>query len=32
MHNAEFRAGKYDTGLLERFDYAQAIRDMDFQP
>jgi len=32
MHNDEFRAGRYDTGLLERFDYAQAIRDMDFQP
>ena len=32
MANPEFRAGKYDTGLLERFDYAQAIRDMDFQP
>jgi acetyl-CoA carboxylase biotin carboxylase subunit len=32
MNNPEFRAGKYDTGLLERFDYAQAIRDMDWQP
>jgi acetyl-CoA carboxylase biotin carboxylase subunit len=32
MNNPEFRAGKYDTGLLERFDYAQAIRDLDFEP
>ncbi|MBS1618390.1 MAG: acetyl-CoA carboxylase biotin carboxylase subunit [Bacteroidetes bacterium] len=32
MNNPEFRAGKYDTGLLERFDYAAAIREMDFVP
>ena len=32
MNNPEFRAGKYDTGLLERFDYAQAIKDMDWEP
>ena len=30
MANAEFRAGKYDTSLLEHFDYAKAIIDMDF--
>jgi len=25
MQNEAFRSGKYDTGLLERFDYKQAI-------
>ncbi len=28
MNNPEFRAGKYDTGLLERFDYVKAIKDL----
>jgi acetyl-CoA carboxylase biotin carboxylase subunit len=27
MANEEFRSGKYDTGLLERFDFAAAIRE-----
>jgi acetyl-CoA carboxylase biotin carboxylase subunit len=30
MQNPEFRSGKYDTGLLERFDYAKAITEMNF--
>ena len=29
MENEEFRSGKYDTGLLERFDYVSAIKDME---
>jgi acetyl-CoA carboxylase biotin carboxylase subunit len=29
MENEEFRSGKYDTGLLERFDYVSAIKDLD---
>jgi acetyl-CoA carboxylase biotin carboxylase subunit len=29
MENEEFRSGKYDTGLLERFDYVTAIKDLD---
>ena len=29
MENEEFRSGKYDTGLLERFDYVAAIKDLD---
>lgn len=28
MQNAEFRSGIYDTGLLERFDYKTAIREL----
>ncbi|MFN8308383.1 MAG: acetyl-CoA carboxylase biotin carboxylase subunit [Chitinophagales bacterium] len=32
MRNEAFRSGKYDTGLLERYDYAQAIRELDFEP
>ncbi len=28
MDNEEFRSGKYDTGLLERFDYVGAIKEM----
>ncbi|MBL0310341.1 MAG: acetyl-CoA carboxylase biotin carboxylase subunit [Bacteroidetes bacterium] len=28
MKNAEFRSGKYDTGLLERFDYVSAIKEI----
>lgn len=28
MDNEEFRSGKYDTGLLERFDYVSAIKDL----
>jgi acetyl-CoA carboxylase biotin carboxylase subunit len=28
MDNEEFRSGKYDTGLLERFDYVKAINEM----
>ena len=31
MENEEFRSGKYDTGLLERFDYVGAIKEMDFE-
>ena len=27
MDNEEFRSGKFDTGLLERFDYVQAIKE-----
>ena len=27
MDNEEFRTGKFDTGLLERFDYVQAIKE-----
>lgn len=27
MDNAEFRSGKFDTGLLERFDYVSAIKE-----
>jgi acetyl-CoA carboxylase biotin carboxylase subunit len=30
MQNEDFRAGTYDTGLLERFDYAAAIRESSF--
>ncbi len=29
MENEEFRSGKYDTSLLERFDYVTAIKDME---
>jgi len=29
MENEEFRSGKYDTGLLERFDYVSAIKDLE---
>src|ERR1043165_2180910 len=28
MDNEEFRTGKFDTGLLERFDYVSAIKDL----
>ncbi len=28
MKNEEFRSGIYDTGLLERFDYVSAIKEM----
>jgi hypothetical protein len=28
MDNPEFRSGKYDTGLLERFDYVAAIKEL----
>ncbi len=28
MDNEEFRSGKYDTGLLERFDYVSAIKEL----
>lgn len=28
MKNAEFRSGKFDTGLLERFDYVSAIKEI----
>jgi acetyl-CoA carboxylase biotin carboxylase subunit len=28
MQNQEFRSGIYDTGLLERFDYKTAIKDL----
>jgi acetyl-CoA carboxylase biotin carboxylase subunit len=28
MKNEEFRSGIYDTGLLERFDYVAAIKEM----
>lgn len=28
MENEEFRSGKFDTGLLERFDYVAAIKDL----
>ncbi len=28
MDNEEFRTGKYDTGLLERFDYVSAIKEL----
>ncbi len=31
MENEEFRSGKYDTGLLERFDFVSAIKEMDFE-
>lgn len=27
MDNEEFRSGKYDTGLLERYDYVSAIKE-----
>ncbi|MBL7777579.1 MAG: acetyl-CoA carboxylase biotin carboxylase subunit [Chitinophagales bacterium] len=27
MDNEEFRSGKFDTGLLERFDYVSAIKE-----
>lgn len=27
MDNPEFRSGKYDTGLLERFDFVSAIKE-----
>jgi acetyl-CoA carboxylase biotin carboxylase subunit len=30
MKNEEFRSGIYDTGLLERFDYVSAIKEMHF--
>ena len=29
MENEEFRSGKYDTGLLERFDYVSAIKELE---
>jgi acetyl-CoA carboxylase biotin carboxylase subunit len=29
MDNEEFRTGKFDTGLLERFDYVSAIKDLE---
>ncbi len=29
MENEEFRSGKYDTGLLERFDYVTAIKELE---
>lgn len=29
MENEQFRSGKYDTGLLERFDYVSAIKEME---
>ncbi len=29
MDNEEFRSGKFDTGLLERFDYVSAIKELD---
>ena len=32
MNNEKFRAGTYDTSLLESFDYAKAIKEMDFMP
>jgi hypothetical protein len=28
MDNEEFRSGKFDTGLLERFDYVGAIKEL----
>ncbi|MCW5907827.1 MAG: acetyl-CoA carboxylase biotin carboxylase subunit [Chitinophagales bacterium] len=28
MDNEEFRSGKFDTGLLERFDYVNAIKEL----
>lgn len=28
MDNEEFRSGKFDTGLLERFDYVSAIKEL----
>jgi acetyl-CoA carboxylase, biotin carboxylase subunit len=28
MDNEEFRLGKFDTGLLERFDYVSAIKEL----
>jgi acetyl-CoA carboxylase biotin carboxylase subunit len=28
MDNEEFRAGKYDTGLLERFDFVSSIKEL----
>ncbi|MFN8285284.1 MAG: acetyl-CoA carboxylase biotin carboxylase subunit [Chitinophagales bacterium] len=28
MDNEEFRSGKFDTGLLDRFDYVSAIKEM----
>ena len=31
MENEEFRSGKYDTGLLERFDYVSAIKELDVE-
>ncbi len=29
MDNEEFRSGQFDTGLLERFDYVSAIKELD---
>jgi acetyl-CoA carboxylase, biotin carboxylase subunit len=29
MENEEFRSGKFDTGLLERFDYVTAIKELE---
>ena len=29
MDNEEFRSGKFDTGLLERFDYVSAIKELE---
>jgi len=29
MQNEEFRSGKYDTGLLDRFDYVSAIKELE---
>lgn len=28
MDNEEFRTGKFDTGLLDRFDYVSAIKEL----
>jgi acetyl-CoA carboxylase biotin carboxylase subunit len=28
LNNPEFRSGKYDTGLLERFDYVKEIKNL----
>jgi len=28
IENAEFRSGNYDTGLLDRFDFVSAMREM----
>ena len=29
MDNEEFRSGKFDTGLLDRFDYVSAIKELE---
>jgi hypothetical protein len=28
MDNEEFRSGEFDTGLLERYDYVAAIKEL----